>query len=89
MMTFTEDLEFDREQLRRFDVLTRALRANRVPIGRRHAASTYKLFQHPDAMLDMVRPAWRCGASIPSRSSARRARSTCGRRWRCGRASPT
>jgi alanine racemase len=56
MMTFTEDLEFDREQLRRFDVLTAALRADRVPIGRRHAASTYTLFQHPDAVLDMVRP---------------------------------
>ncbi len=56
MMTFTEDLEFDREQLRRFDALTAALRADRVPIGRRHAASTYTLFQHPDATLDMVRP---------------------------------
>ena len=56
MMTFTEDLDFDREQLRRFDVLTAALRADRVPIGRRHAASTYTLFQHPDATLDMVRP---------------------------------
>jgi alanine racemase len=56
MMTFTEDLEFDREQLRRFAALTSALGADRVPIGRRHAASTYTLFQHPDATLDMVRP---------------------------------
>lgn len=56
MMTFTEDLEFDREQLQRFEALTGALRADKVPIGRRHAASTYTLFQHPDATLDMVRP---------------------------------
>ncbi len=56
MMTFTEDLEFDREQLRRFEALTATLRAAKVPIGRRHAASTYTLFQHPDATLDMVRP---------------------------------
>jgi alanine racemase len=56
MMTFTEDLEFDREQLRRFAVLTDGLRAGGVTIGRRHAASTYTLFQHPDASLDMVRP---------------------------------
>jgi alanine racemase len=56
MMTFTEDLAFDREQLRRFEALTGALRTDGVPIGRRHAASTYTLFQHPDATLDMVRP---------------------------------
>ncbi len=56
MMTFTEDLAFDREQLRRFDALTGAWRAAGLPIGRRHAASTYTLFQHPDATLDMVRP---------------------------------
>ncbi|MGE0363643.1 MAG: alanine racemase [Vicinamibacterales bacterium] len=56
MMTFTEDLEFDREQLRRFEALTGRLRSAGVAIGRRHAASTYTLFQHPDATLDMVRP---------------------------------
>lgn len=56
MMTFTEDLAFDREQLRRFEALTSRLRDGGVPIGRRHAASTYTLFQHPDATLDMVRP---------------------------------
>ena len=36
--------------------LTGAWRAAGLPIGRRHAASTYTLFQHPDATLDMVRP---------------------------------
>jgi alanine racemase len=56
MMTFTEDLAFDRQQLQRFEALTGRLRASGVTIGRRHAASTYTLFQHPDATLDMVRP---------------------------------
>jgi alanine racemase len=56
MMTFTEDLAFDREQLARFEALTGRLRDGGVALGRRHAASTYTLFQHPDATLDMVRP---------------------------------
>jgi len=56
MMTFTEDLEFDREQLRRFTSLHDALKSSGVTVGARHAASSYTLFQHPDATLDMVRP---------------------------------
>lgn len=56
MMTFTEDEAFDREQLRRFhEVVAKAGQAG-VPLGRKHAASSYTLFQHPDAFLDMVRP---------------------------------
>jgi alanine racemase len=55
-MTFTEDPEFDREQLKRFVDLTAGLSAAGFKIGRRHAASTYTLFQHEDAWLDMVRP---------------------------------
>jgi alanine racemase len=56
MMTFTEDPEFDPEQLRRFDALSRELRDAGVNLGRRHAASSFALFQHPGAFLDMVRP---------------------------------
>jgi alanine racemase len=56
MMTFTEDPEFDPEQLRRFDALTRELQAAGVALGRRHAASSFALFQHTDSFLDMVRP---------------------------------
>lgn len=56
MMTFTEDLSFDREQRRRFAELTDALTTSGVRLGRRHAASTYTLFQHDDAAFDMVRP---------------------------------
>ena len=54
MMTFTEDPEFDPEQLRRFETLTRELGG--VRMGRRHAVSSFGLFEHPEAFLDMVRP---------------------------------
>jgi alanine racemase len=56
MMAFTEDEEFDREQLRRFRALSTQIEEARIPSGIRHAASTYTLFQHPDAFLDAVRP---------------------------------
>ena len=56
MMTFTEDEAFDAEQLRRFNALTADLKAAGVDLGRRHAASSFALFQHPDSFLDMVRP---------------------------------
>ena len=56
MMTFTEDPEFDPEQLKRFDTLTGDLQRDGVKLGRRHAASSFALFQRPDAFLDMVRP---------------------------------
>ena len=56
MMTFTEDAPFDQEQLRRFESLTSELTKTGVRIGLRHAASSYTLFQHDNAMLDMVRP---------------------------------
>ena len=56
MMTFTEDAEFDREQLRRFEALCGGLAAEGVTLGRRHAASSFALFQNEGAFLDMVRP---------------------------------
>lgn len=56
MMTFTEDIEFDKEMRRRFSALTGELTASGVQLGRLHAASTYTLFQHDDAAFDMVRP---------------------------------
>lgn len=56
MMTFTEDEEFDKEQLARFQSLCGSLEQEGVAVGRKHAASSFALFQHPDAFLDMVRP---------------------------------
>jgi alanine racemase len=63
MMTFTEDAAFDREQLARFGSLCEALGGEGIPVGRRHAASSYTLFQGPGQpgglapfLLDMIRP---------------------------------
>jgi alanine racemase len=56
MMTFTEDPQFDAEQLKRFQALCSELEAAGVPLGKKHAASSYALFQRPDAFQDMVRP---------------------------------
>lgn len=55
-MTYTEDLEFDREQTRRFTALTNELKSANINLGRLHAASTYTLFQHgEETFFDMVR----------------------------------
>ena len=56
MMTFTEDLDFDKEQLRRFHETCSSLEKDGIALGKKHAASSFTLFQHPDAFLDMVRP---------------------------------
>ena len=56
MMTFTEDPQFDAEQLRRFQSLCSELTSAGVQVGRRHAASSFALFQRPESFLDMVRP---------------------------------
>jgi len=56
MMTFTEDPDFDKEQLRRFHEICASLEKEGIALGKKHAASSFSLFQHPDAFLDMVRP---------------------------------
>jgi alanine racemase len=56
MMTFTEEPDFDRVQLERFLAFCRTLEAQKILLGRKHAASSYTLFQGPDAYMDMVRP---------------------------------
>jgi alanine racemase len=56
MMTYTEDLAFDKEQTQRFTTLTNTLKAQGFTLGRLHAASTYTLFQHgPETSFDMSR----------------------------------
>jgi len=56
MMTFTEDPDFDKEQLRRFQALCDGIERDGLKLGRRHAASSFALFQRPDGFLAMVRP---------------------------------
>ncbi len=56
MMTFTEDPDFDKEQLGRFNDTCASLEKDGVALGKKHAASSFTLFQHPEAFLDMVRP---------------------------------
>jgi alanine racemase len=56
MMTFAEDPDLDKEQIRRFQSICDAAEQAKIPLGRRHAASSFGLFQHPTAFFDMVRP---------------------------------
>ena len=56
MMTFAEDPSFDVEQLARFHSLCASLEVEGLRLGKRHAASSFGLFQRPEAFLDMVRP---------------------------------
>jgi alanine racemase len=56
MMTFTEDPELDQEQIKRFASLCDGLEKEGLGLGRKHAASSFGLFQHPAAFLEMVRP---------------------------------
>jgi alanine racemase len=56
MMTFSEDAAFDEEQKKRFLALTDGLSREGIALGKRHAVSSFGLFQHSDFFLDMVRP---------------------------------
>jgi alanine racemase len=56
MTTFTEDQALDQEQVRRFRETCGALEASGIKLGKKHTASSFTIFQHPEAFLDMVRP---------------------------------
>jgi alanine racemase len=56
MTTLTEDEAFDREQVKRLVTLSGNLERDGIRVGRRHAASSFALFQNADAYLDLVRP---------------------------------
>lgn len=55
-MCFTEEPDFDREQLLRFKNLAGRARKAGVDLGVLHAASSNGVYHLPDAHLDMVRP---------------------------------
>ena len=55
-MGFTEETEFDREQLRRFNEVTGAAEERGFQLGALHAASSHAVYHLPAAHLDLVRP---------------------------------
>jgi alanine racemase len=65
-MGFTEDPDFDREQLRRFLEVAEEARAMGLDLGTLHAASSAGIFNFPDSHLDMVRPGLSLFGAYPS-----------------------
>jgi alanine racemase len=63
---FTEESDFDREQLGRFIEITDKARANGVELGSLHAASSHAVFNYADAHLDQVRPGIALFGAYPS-----------------------
>jgi alanine racemase len=55
-MGFTEDTEYDREQLARFIALGEEAQERGLPLGRLHAASSRHVTFMPESHLEMVRP---------------------------------
>lgn len=69
-MGFTEEPEFDREQLVRFrDIAERARRAG-LDLGRLHAASSNAVFNFAESHLDLVRPGIALYGAYPSDAGA-------------------
>lgn len=56
MTTLNEDPDFEKQQLTRFRAVHETLAESGVPTGRRHAASSFALFDNRAAYLDVVRP---------------------------------
>lgn len=65
-MGFTEEPEFDREQLRRFLDVIRQAEERGVETGALHAASSNAVFHLPEAHLEMVRPGIALFGAYPS-----------------------
>jgi len=63
---FVHELEFDREQLARFENIISRARASALALGTLHAAPTFELFQLPESHLDMVRPGNALFGNYPS-----------------------
>ncbi|MGD8278555.1 MAG: alanine racemase [Gemmatimonadota bacterium] len=73
-MAFTEEPDFDPEQLRRFLELAASARGLGISPGRLHAASSNGVFHLPDAHLDLVRPGMALFGGYPSRPDEERAK---------------
>jgi alanine racemase len=72
-MAFTEEPDFDREQLDRFTSLIAELRGQGIEPARLHAASSNAVFHLPAAHLDLVRPGIALYGAYPSRPDEERA----------------
>lgn len=72
-MTFTEDATFDREQLARFQALSRDAGAAGLSLGKRHAASSHSVFHHRDVGFDLVRPGMSLYGGYPDKFDEERA----------------
>ncbi len=70
---FTEESDFDREQLGRFIQITDAARASGVELGALHAASSHAVFNYADAHLDQIRPGIALFGAYPSDFASERA----------------
>ena len=70
---FTEEIDFDREQLRRLLALRATASDAGMPLDRLHAASSNGVYHLPEAHLDLVRPGIALFGGYPSRPEQERA----------------
>jgi alanine racemase len=68
---FSHDLDFDREQLGRFESLLEWARGSGLNLGTLHASPTVELFHLPEAHYDMVRPGNALFGNYPSGEGVR------------------
>ncbi|MDH3732210.1 MAG: alanine racemase [Gemmatimonadota bacterium] len=68
---FSHDLDFDREQLARFESLLEWARGAGLELGSLHASPTVELFHLPEAHYDMVRPGNALFGNYPSGEDVR------------------
>jgi alanine racemase len=73
---FTEDPEFDKEQLRRFMSVTKQASEAGFPLGTRHAASSSAVFELPESHLDMVRPGMALYGGYPNDPALQRGKAS-------------
>ncbi len=69
-MGFTEETEFDSEQLRRFKDVTATAIKGGVALGPLHAASSHAVFNFAESHLDQVRPGIAWFGAYPSDAAA-------------------
>ena len=75
-MGFTEDPEFDREQLQRFLAVAQQALAAGMSLGKLHAASSSAVFELPEAHLNMVRPGMALYGGYPNDPRAQQRKAT-------------